>query len=80
MVKVARMNKMNESKVKAYVDIVYEDLVIKGFKILQDKNNELFVAYPSEKNKEGKYFNLVNPVTQVLKNEIQSVILATYKA
>ena len=66
---------------KAFVDIkIGDELLIKGIRLLSSKKGELFVSMPSDKSKEGKYFETVKVLTDEAKNELHDVILNAYKS
>jgi len=78
MIKVVRMNTFENSVTKAFVDINFNSIIIKGLRVVEGKKG-LFIAYPSEKDKSGKYYDTVIPATQTVKIEIEDVVLAYYK-
>ena len=63
-----------------YGDITLDDsLVVKGLRLMNGRNG-LFVSYPSTKDKNGDYHELVFPITPELRNEIQEAIITKAKA
>lgn len=55
---VTRMNKGEWGKIRAFFDIkTKEGFIMKGFKLIE--TDGLFVGFPSEKDKEGKYSDTV---------------------
>jgi len=71
--------KNSDGKVKAFAQIVLNgSLKISGIKVIEGENG-LFIGYPAEKSKDGKYFDIVHPVTREGKNFIQDVVLANYE-
>ncbi len=78
MVTVVRMNKIENSKTKAFVDLDYYGLIIKGLRVVEGMNGP-FVSYPDEKSKDGKYYETIIPATQTTKIEIENTILNYYK-
>ena len=78
MIRVLRMTKLEGmDKAKAFVDLEVNDLKIRGFKIV-DNGHGLFVAYPQEKGKDNKYYDVVYPVTQDLETIIKETVLNYY--
>ncbi|AMD94975.1 septation regulator SpoVG [Leptotrichia sp. oral taxon 847] len=62
-------------RLKAHVDITFEDsFVIHGLKII-DGQNGLFIAMPSRKMPNGEFKDIVHPITPELRQEITKVIL-----
>lgn len=78
---VVRMNKLeNATQTKAFVDIQYEEMIIKGLTVMNGPKG-LFVSMPREKGKEeGKYFDTVHPISEGLRKEIDKKILEYYLA
>ena len=66
--KINRMNPYDgESKTSAFFDLeTDEGIIIKGFTLVESVNG-LFVSAPSEKGKDGKYYDKV-----VLSNELKT--------
>jgi len=77
MIRVLRMNVINNEKVKAFADVEVNELRISGLKVIQSET-ELYVAYPTEKGKDDKYYSIISPVTQELEEEIKKVVLDYY--
>ena len=51
MITVARLHRLNNgSQVKAFADVIfYQQVLVKGVKVVASKDNTLFVAMPSQK-------------------------------
>ena len=76
-----RVNKNVEEdgKLKAYVDITFdESFVIHGLKII-DGQNGLFVAMPSRRMPNGEFKDIVHPIKPELRAEITKVILEKFE-
>lgn len=68
----------DDNKVKAYVSITLDKvLVIHGIKILDGKKG-IFVAMPS-KRVGDKFKDLVHPLNTEFRNELQSKILSEFE-
>lgn len=77
--KVVRLNTFNgDSKLKAFFDIQTEEgIVIKGFKLV-DGPKGFFISPPSEKAKDGNYYDTtVIPVD--MKKSLEKLALDEYK-
>ena len=69
-----------ESSLRAYADVTFDNaILIKGFRVVASKNGGLFIGYPSQKGKDGMFYDLVEPKFEDLKASIRSAILETYK-
>lgn len=66
------------SIVKAFVDINYYGLVIKGLRIVEGRNGT-FISYPREKGKDNNWYDLCYPDNITLKTEIEQVIMEEWK-
>ncbi len=78
--KIVRMNVLDNSSggnLKAFFDFETSDgIVIKGFRIVSGSNG-LFVSAPSDKGKDGKYYDSV-VVPAELKKSLEKLALEEY--
>lgn len=66
-------------KLKAYVDITFEEsFVIHGLKIIEGQNG-LFVAMPSRRMPNGEFKDIAHPITPELRSELTKVVLDSYE-
>jgi len=66
-------------KLKAYVDITFdESFVVHGLKIIEGQNG-LFVAMPSRRMPNGEFKDIAHPITPELRSELTRVILESYE-
>lgn len=78
-IQVDRIHKIEgDSKLKAFVDISLDDLVIKGLRVVLGVNG-LFVSMPCHQGKDGKWYNTVYPATREKRKELNELILQAYK-
>lgn len=82
MFEVARILRTeNGSHLKAFVDLkVGNAVLIKGVRVLANKEGGLFVSMPSQKATDGKYYETVRILAKETKQELQDVILAAYNS
>ena len=79
VISVSRIYKLEtDSKLKAFADVAFSGVVIKGFSVV-DGQNGLFVSMPRHQGKDGKWYNTVYPSTKELKQQLSSVVLEAYK-
>ena len=52
--KIARMNKGDWGKIKAFFDLELDGFILKGFKLIEGING-MFVGFPSQKGSDGEY-------------------------
>ncbi len=79
---VERIFKMESDKnLKAFIDIkVNNTVLIKGIRVLLNREGGLFVSMPSQKAADNKYYPIVRPLDNETKEELQNVILAAYNS
>jgi len=77
MIRVLRLNVLNNDKIKAFVDVEVNDVRVSGLKVIQGEKG-LYFEYPTETGKDGRYYTIVSPVTQELEDEITKVVLEYY--
>lgn len=65
------------SIVKAFININYHGLIIKGLRIIDGRNGK-FVSYPREKGKDDKWYDIVIPDNMTLKQEIENIVMDEY--
>jgi DNA-binding cell septation regulator SpoVG len=79
MITVRNIRKMEQGNVKAYFDATVNGVEIKGLKlVLSTKDGNLFLSFPSEKGKDGKYYNIVFIEDVNLKKEVEDFLIDTY--
>ena len=57
--KISTIKKGDWGKIKAFFTLEIDGLYFSGFKICEAMNGDMWVAFPSRKNKEGEYENTV---------------------
>jgi DNA-binding cell septation regulator SpoVG len=78
-ISVSRIYKLDtDSKLKAFADVSFSGVVIKGFSVVNGANG-LFVSMPRHQGKDGKWYNTVYPSTKELKEQLSEVVLEAYK-
>ena len=62
----------------AIASIEIEGIVIKGFKIVEGRDTD-FVSWPSQKGKDGKYYDQVFALNKDIRREVEDNILDEYE-
>lgn len=76
-VKVRPFN--GNSKTKAFVELTLDNnLVVKGMTLIEGKNG-LFLAMPSSKGKDGKYYDSVYPLDKDWRKSLEKTAIKKYK-
>jgi DNA-binding cell septation regulator SpoVG len=80
MVTVSSLHRLNNSsQVKAFADVIfYQQVLVKGVKVIESKDNTLFVAMPSQKSKDGKWSDTVALLDKVSKEQLRIAVLKAY--
>lgn len=69
------VNLRDEEKLKAFVNITFDDVfVIRGLKIIEGKEG-LFVCMPSRKLEDGTYKDIAHPITNEFRRQMETQIL-----
>jgi len=78
-IKVVKIHRLTEdSRVKAFVDLAVNDLIlIKGLRIVQGKKG-LSVAMPTEKGKNERWYERVRCMNQSVRSLIADKVLEAY--
>lgn len=81
--KVTRVNIKkikNAGCIQAVANIVLDEAIcVKQIEIVEGRNDELFIAFPKFRNKQGKFYNVAHPIDNELRKKIQSAVLEEYR-
>ncbi|HEB83551.1 MAG TPA: septation protein SpoVG [Bacteroidetes bacterium] len=73
------INLRDEEKLKAFVNITFDDVfVVRGLKVIEGGQG-LFVCMPSRKLQDGTYKDIAHPIDNGFRNEIESLVLKVYR-
>ena len=77
-VKIKKVDGDKFDRLRAYVDVTLDDvLVIHGLKLMQGEQ-VLFVAMPSRKMRNEEFKDIVHPICPELRNDITKVVQEKY--
>lgn len=77
-VRIKKIDK-EDSKLRGVASVTIEDcFVVHDIKIIEGKE-ELFIAMPSRKNKEGEYRDIVHPINAETREYISKLLLEAYE-
>ena len=69
----------NEEKLKAFVNVTFEDqFVVRGMKVIKGSNG-FFVSMPSRKMPDGSFRDIAHPINNDFRQFIEKMILEEYK-
>ena len=72
------INIRSEEKLKAFVNITFDDVfVVRGLKVIQG-NSGLFVCMPSRKMPDGAYKDIAHPIRNEFRQLLEQMILEEY--
>ena len=70
---------VGDGNLKAFADVkIGGSLIIKGFSVMQGKKG-VFVSMPRKANKEGRWFDVLSPLDEELKQTLQDKVLEAYE-
>jgi stage V sporulation protein G len=73
------INLRDEEKLRAFVNITFDDVfVVRGLKVIQG-NKGLFVCMPSRKLADGSYKDIAHPINNEFRQQIETLILEKYE-
>lgn len=78
-VRVKKIVGEEAGRLKAYVDLTFDEvLVIHGLKLIEGENGK-FIAMPSRKMPDGEFKDIVHPINPALRNEITDIVIKKYE-
>ncbi len=73
-----RVYPVNEEKLKAYINITFDDaFVVRDLKVIQGDKG-LFVAMPSRRRKDGTFRDAAHPLNNETRKIIEEKVLDAY--
>lgn len=72
------INIRDEERLKAFVNITFDDVfVVRGLKVING-NNGLFVCMPSRRMQDGSYRDIAHPINNEFRQSMEKLILDEY--
>jgi len=69
----------DDQRLRALVTIVFEDcFVVRNIKVIEGRDERLFVAMPSRRQADGSYVDIAHPITREFRRQMESTILSTF--
>ena len=73
-----RVTLREEPRLKAFVNVTFDnDFVVRGMKVIEGKNG-LFVAMPSRRSKDGTFRDIAHPINNEMRKRLEDVVLEEY--
>jgi len=67
-------------RIRAYADITLEaSLLLKGLRIVEGEGGGLFVAFPTQRGRDGRYHDLVVPLDAATRDYIRTTVIAAFQ-
>jgi stage V sporulation protein G len=65
---------------RAYADITIDAcLVLKGLRVVEGAGGGLFVAFPTQRGRNGRYYDLVVPLDAATREHIRTAVIDAFK-
>ncbi|MGM0508388.1 MAG: septation regulator SpoVG [Fusobacteriota bacterium] len=78
-VRLRLANTDEDSKLKAFADITFDNIfVIHGLKVI-DGDNGMFVAMPSRRMPNGEFKDIAHPIKTEMRNSINETVIKEYE-
>lgn len=75
-----RITLRDEPKLKAFVDVVFDDaFVVHGMKVIKGKE-DFFIAMPNKKGKDNVFRDTAHPINSEMRTKLEAAILNAYEA
>jgi stage V sporulation protein G len=69
----------NDQRLRALVTVVFEDcFVVRNIKVIEGRDNKLFVAMPSRRMPDGRYGDIAHPITRAFRHQMETTIIGAY--
>ena len=79
-IEISKLRLLGYDNLKAVVSVVIDGkLAVHDIKIIETKNNKTIVAMPSKRDIWGVYHDVVHPITNELREQINDVVLSEYE-
>ena len=74
-----RVSLCNEERLKAFVNITFDDeFVVRGLKVIEGHNG-FFVSMPSRRRSDGTYQDIAHPINNAMRTMLEETVLGAYE-
>jgi stage V sporulation protein G len=74
-----RVSLCNEERLKAFVNITFDDeFVVRGLKVIEGHNG-FFVSMPSRRRSDGTYQDIAHPINNAMRTMLEETVLKAYE-
>ena len=75
-----RITLRDDQKLRAFASITIDDcFVVRGLKVIEGRDNKVFVAMPSKKKTDGTYQDVAHPINNECRKALEDAILRAYR-
>jgi len=75
---VLGLRRLENGKLKAFVDLLFNDaFIVKGFRVVEGSEG-MFVGFPQQMSK-GKWYDVFLPASDEIREVISNKVLASYQ-
>jgi len=79
VIEVARMHRVDNGSLKAFVDVIIaEQVLVKGVKVVNNRDGDLFVTMPKQQGKDGRWYETVSMLDEEAKQELLETVLEAF--
>ena len=69
----------DDKRLRALVTIVFDDcFVVRNIKVIEGRDQKLFVAMPSRRQADGTYVDIAHPITREFRRQMETTILNAF--
>ena len=68
-----------EDRLRGFCSITFDDcFVVRNIKVIEGRDNKLFVAMPSRRMPDGRYGDIAHPITRAFRHQMETTIIGAY--
>ena len=73
------IKRIENDKCKGFASVILDDIIaVHNMRIIEGDKG-LFIAMPSRKGEDGKYYDYVHPITNDFRKELEQAIIEEFK-
>jgi len=75
-----RITLRDDQKLKAFASITIDNcFVVRGLKVIEGRDDKIFVAMPSKKKGDGTYQDIAHPINNECRSVLEEAVLSAYR-
>lgn len=75
-----RITLRDDQKLRAFASITIDNcFVVRGLKVIEGRDNKVFVAMPSKKKTDGTYQDVAHPINNECRQALEDAVLCAYR-